>query len=687
MTARRLELPLAVVVGVIVRVPFWAEALRTPVDGDTAIIGLMARHPMRSLTMWGQPYGSPLEAWLAAPLLALLRPDAATLRLAYFLLGLALIPAAYALARALDPRAALPAALLMACPSPYFLLLSALPPPMYPSALLLCVAVLVLAFRIGAQVAEGRASPSHLALWGALGGLAMWTHLMSATAVAAGGWWLWRRAAPRRSVLWPAAVALALGSAPWWARALADPQALEMVSVSGRRAGFLDHLAGTVSGVHHAVGGLLGAHVPLVADDAEHVVTASSVPAVLAIVVYGLGIVAAARRAFRASSAEDPGAARARLLLAAAALALVAFPFPLRSSPTSVRFLTTAYLPAIAVVMWGAVAAGRRRAWTVFLLLAAAHLGTGARLLAAWRIADRAAPPFLLVDLAPARAMLDAHGVRHAYASYGPAYRLTFETGERVIASQPWNERFLHHPLPYLDEVRFAKNVAWVLTPDVPTDLPAPRAFEEQLGRAGGSARRSGAGRAVVFDGFVPPFSPTVEPLGSAGLAGDGDPSTLVYPDRRAPTTYSLPAPRALDGITLLSAETGARLPRSMDVAVSADGQTFETVARRRRRGEREDLRWVNGHPQYVLDHDLVAVPLGGRMVAAVRVQPVLSDDPWTLSEVLLHPAEAAAARAPWDEWLDPHLGWRERWQALAAQPRRDREDWYYRWALAARHR
>ena len=688
MTARRWELPAAVIAGVVVRYPFWREALKTPVDGDTAIIGLMARHPLRSVTMWGQPYGSPLEAWLAAPLMALLRPDAATLRLAYFLLGLALIPAAYALARALDARAALPAALLMACPAPYFLMLSALPPPMYPTALLLCAVLLVLAFRLGARLIEGRHPAAGLALWGALAGLAVWTHLMSAAVVAAGGWFLWRRAAPRPWRLWPAVAALVLASAPWWARALADPQGLEMVSVSGRRAGLLEHLAATVPGLHHALGGLLGTHVPLLADDAEHLVTASSLVAALVVVVYGLGVVVAARRAWRASSAEDGGAARARVLLAAAALALIAFPFPLRASPSSVRFLTPAYVPVIAVVMWGAAAAGgRRRAWTVALVLAAAHLATGARLLAAWRAADRAAPPFLLVDLAPVRALLDAHGVRHAYASYGPAYRLTFDTGERVIVSQPWNERFLHHPLPNLDEVRFAKNVAWVLTPDVPTDLPAPRAFEEQLGRAGGSARRSAAGRAVVFDAFAPPLSPTVEPLPSAGPAGDGDPATWVHPDPRAPTTYVLPAPRVLDGLTLLSAGPDARLPRSMDVAVSADGRTFETVAQRRRRGEREDLRWVNGHPQYVLDHDLVAVPLGGRVVAAVRVQPVLSDDPWTLSEVLLHPAQPAAARAPWDEWLDPSLTWAERRRALLSSPRPDRADWYSRLLLAMRAR
>ena len=171
-----------VLFGVLVRVPFWAEALRTPVDGDTAIIGLMARHPFRSATMWGQPYGSPVEAWVAAPLFALLRADAATLRLAYFLLGLALIPAAYFLARALDARAGLPAALLMACPSPYLLLISALPPPMYPSALVLGVAVLLLAFRVGERLAQGASARAGLVAWGLLAGLAVWTHLMTATA-------------------------------------------------------------------------------------------------------------------------------------------------------------------------------------------------------------------------------------------------------------------------------------------------------------------------------------------------------------------------------------------------------------------------------------------------------------------------------------------------------------------------
>jgi len=475
-------------------------------------------------------------------------------------------------------------------------------------------------------------------------------------------------------------------SAPWWGRALADPQALEMVSVSGRRAGLGAHLADTLPRLHEPIGGLLGTHVPLVADDAEHVLEASGLGAAAIVIAYGLALVFAVRRAGRAPA--DEGAVRARLLLIAAGLALLAFPFPLRSSAASIRFLTPAYLPVIVLVTWAAVSAGgRRRAWTLVMVLAAAHLFTARRLVDAWRVADRAEPPFLLVDLAPVRAWLDAHNVHHAYASYGPAYRLTFESGERIVASQPWNERFLHYPLPYLDEVRFAKNVAWVLTPDVPTDLPAPRAFEEALTRAGGRWRREEVGRAVAYDGFAPPFAPTVERLASAGAAGDGDPATLVRPSPTDPTTFVLAPPRALDGVTLFSAAAAERLPRSMDVAVSTDGTTFETVARRRRRGERDDLRWVNGHPQYVLDHDLVAIPLGGQVVTAIRIVPVLSSDAWTLSEVLLHPAAPAAARAGWDEWLDPHLSWKERGQALEAQPRRDREDWYYRWMLAARRR
>ncbi len=673
------RLPLAILIGVLVRVPFWVEALRTPVDGDTAIVGLMARHPGEGTTMWGQPYGSPLDAWVATPFVAALGPTTEALRLPVFLLGLALIPIAWALGSALHPIAAFPAALLLACPPPYFLLLSALPPPFYPTTLVLCGLLLVLAARLGEDLPLGREPRYGLVLWGALAGLALWTHLMSASVVAVGLAYLFGHARGRRHVLLVTLVPLLLTSAPWWVRALGDGQAARIVRVADREQTMLGHLREVVPRLYEPVGGLVGTHVPVVADSEDFVVRTPGWVAASLILIYGGLLILAAR-----NSGDQ---AAARLLLAAAALAVIAFPLPLRSGPHTIRFLTPLYLPLAALVAWAFVGSNRpRRSWIAVLALAGLHLVGGHRLLEAWRATDRAEAPFLLPDLDAARRALESRGLRHAYASYGPAYRLTWESGERIVASQPWNERFRHHPLPLLDEVRFAKDVAWVLTPSIPTDLPAPKAFEDAMGALGGTWKRTEAGAALLYHDFGPPFGVDVEPWPDAGPAGDRDLGTALRPDPQAPTTFLLPAPRPLDALTLVAGLTGPRLPRSLDVEVSPDGDHFETVARRRRREEREDLRWVNGHPQAVLDHDLLAIPLGGRTVAAVRITPYVSSDPWTLGELLVHPARPAGERAPWSEWLDPHLGWPARALSLARDPKPDREDWYWRVLLASRY-
>jgi hypothetical protein len=218
----------------------------------------------------------------------------------------------------------------------------------------------------------------------------------------------------------------------------------------------------------------------------------------------------------------------------------------------------------------------------------------------------------------------------------------------------------------------------------VPTELPPPGRFEDLLTAAGGTWRRGAAGAAVVYHSFQPPFAAGVEHLAGAGAAGDGDPETALAPSATEVTTFVLPQPQALDALTLVSGLRGPRLPRSFDVEVGGGGM-FEVVAQRRRRGEREDLRWVNGHPQFVLDNDVLSVPLGGRLVAAVRLRPVRSDEPWSLGELLLHPALPPPERPPWAEWLDPGLGWAGRRAALRARPLGDRADWYARLLLAER--
>jgi hypothetical protein len=673
-------LPAAILLGVIVRVPFWIESLRTPVDGDTAIVGLMARHLGQGTTLWGQPYGSPLDAWVAAPFVAAMGTTPEALRLPVFLLGLALIPIAYGVARGLHPDAALPAAVLMACPPPYFLLMAVLPPPFYATTLVLCGLVLLLGLRLGASLGSGREPRTGLALVGVLAGLALWTHLMSGSVVAAVGLHLVGRSSGRRRVLLYAAIPLLAASSPWWVRAATERSATSIVRVAGRQQTMAQHLTEVVPRLPETVGGILGTHVPMVADSADFIVAAPAWAATALVLLYGSLLFLAVR----ASGARGgPG-----LLLAAAGLALLAFPFPVRSAPHNLRFLTPLYLPVLVLVVWTFAAQGRaRRAWVVVLSLCCLHLTASTRLLEAWRTTDRTEPPFLLPDLHAARRLLDAHGIRRAYASYGPAYRLTYESGERIIASQPWNERFRHYPLPYLDEVRFSKNVAWVLTPSVPTDLPSPASFETALRAIGGGFRRREAGEAVIYQDFAPPFGPRVEALAGRGPAGDLDPATALVLDSSKAATFTLPEPRKLQAVTLVASLDGPRLLHSMDVEVSGDGVTWERVAERRRRDEQDDLRWVNGHPQYVLDHDLIAIPLAGRLVAAIRIVPIDSGDPWSLGELLLHPASSTSDTPAWDEWLDPDLPWAARWSALAADRRTDREDWHWRVLLASRHR
>ena len=133
-----------------------------------------------------------------------------------------------------------------------------------------------------------------------------------------------------------------------------------------------------------------------------------------------------------------------------------------------------------------------------------------------------------------------------------------------------------------------------------------------------------------------------------------------------------------------MAALDGPRLPRSVDVAVSADGRTFETVATRRRREERQDLRWLNGQPQAVIDHDVFAIGLGGRVVAALRITPLESRSRGGSARCC---CTRRTGRNPWDEWLPAALDWEGRRRALVEQPRPEREDWYSRVLLAARHR
>lgn len=67
-------------------------------------------------------------------------------------------------------------------------------------------------------------------------------------------------------------------------------------------------------------------------------------------------------------------------------------------------------------------------------------------------------------DMKPVFAYLDQRGITRCYATYTDAYRITFETDERILCSQPFNERFPGWHVPFSDIVNAATNVAFVLS-------------------------------------------------------------------------------------------------------------------------------------------------------------------------------------------------------------------------------
>lgn len=654
---------LAGLLPVLIRVPFWVEALRLAPDGDTSIVGLMAQHGRAAATFWGQPYGSPLEAWLAAPFVAWLGPTPGAVRWPAFLLSLCLAPLAAALAARLARTASAPAALLLACPPAYFLLLAAQPPPFYPSLLVLEGLLLLGALELGRRLATERADARLLLAapaWGLVAGLALWTHLLSAAFVVPALLWLtWQAAAAARRggarlallvALGLLATGVLAGSAPWWLRLAGDPSATAVLSLADQQApgATWRHLAGLLPRLHEPLLGILGAHVPLTADDPEQRVSLSLFGTVV-LLVLNAGSLAGAAAALRADrTAVTPCALPARsvalLLASVVATTVVAFPWPLRAGPETLRFLTPAYLPLAVLVAYGASHGPRpRRAWLTLLPLVALHLQPAQALLATWRQAAEQGRP-LLPDCRPLLRQLEQAGVRHAWASYDTAWCLTYLGAGRVVASQPWNERFPDWPLPYLDTLRRAQDAAWILVPGVDFALPEPARFERRLRDLGARFQHAQVGPAHVYTAIQAPFVSPAERLGTTAALGDGDLHTRTLEPGRGATTWTLPEPRALEALTLLGALGPPGLPDGMSLEVSADGVRFERVVRLRPGLAARELVWFDRQLQPWTGLGALTVWLQGRTVVAVRVTPQPPVAAMGVAELLLHVSPTPAS-------------------------------------------
>jgi hypothetical protein len=654
-----------ILLGVALRTPFWRVSLETPLDGDSAIVGLMAQRPLASSTFLGQPYGSPLDGWIAAPFVALCGPSSVAVRLPYFLLGLALIPLTYWLAAQIRRPAALIAALLVACPPAYFMILSALPPPLYSITLVLCTLLLAGSLWLADHLSSRRAIPV-LILWGLTAGLAVWTHLISLAILLPCAAFLLVEARRNRWRLAWGLPPLLLTALPLLTRLIGDPSALVVARVSEPGPG-CEHLRQLLPRLHEPILALVGGHVPVTADDPGTPIGRPWPSSVAVSVIYVLTLFWGLRH----------GRAKAWLLAAAACSVLLAFPWPLRSGPETIRFLSPAFLPLAAIAALGiSTRTSRRMALAMTATLLTLNLSLTLRLLQDWRASARRQEPAPACQLA--LEYLLAHGIDRAWAPYELAHCLTFSGAGHVVASQPWNERFLGYPLPYLDELRFAHRSAWILPEAEGSDLPSAQRFGDWLRETGGRATRSEIGSYVAFRDFAAPFNPEGRAVRSARETCDGRLETKLV----VTGGLTLPVPEGVRvaAVTLVGSEPP--LPRGLTIEASRDGGAFTEIGRLRPNVHRS-LMWANGQPQPRWGQNLVAFGVGQDHFSTLRVIPMPRGLRWSVAEILMH--ETATAPVVRNGGTDPP-SWTERCRALTTRPQPSNADWYFRMIVAQPH-
>lgn len=539
-------LVLALVAGATVRLAVIASPLGE-IDGDEAVVGLMARHIAflgdRPVFYYGQPYLGSLEAFSAAPLFRVFDSNTLLLKLVPTAYSLGFLAMTAIMARRLfGTGASLATAAYLAVPPSMWAVWSTKARGGYAELLFLGQALLLVTLAL----ARSRSRRLSL-LWGILAGLTFWTHLLAVV------------------YLLPAAIFLGLGRRAKWS--IVEVALLVGGSVVGMAPlifenlcdGFLtmaallqpadlplDQWAQLVRFFRVGVPVLVGLGQPTTSEvmfnldwlqrPAGHLWVVALALVVLAL---ALGAHLPALRRLGVCGADHLSEPALLLLVACAVppvIALTRFGFFV-SEP---RYALPLYgvVPLLAGALWrlplrpplGQTPGGHRRPvvgrsltdglwpsagrWVVVGLVVAFNLwsllSTDQRL---WRAEDT--PDSTAATRAELVQYLVAGDRHQMYTDYWIGYPVMFETRETVLAyviASGFNRY-----IPPADNVQRTPNPAWVFTPGTLSE----RVFLDQLAAAGGHAD--------VADVSVYRVYTDVQPLVAvrpAGLITNGRPAT-----------------------------------------------------------------------------------------------------------------------------------------------------------------
>jgi hypothetical protein len=411
-----------------------------PWSSDQGIVALMGRHIALGISnpifCYGSYYGGNLEPHLTALVFFALGMTRTTYRVSLMLFLAVLLFVVYAIGRRFFGRAeGFCAVGYLALPPFFFLLKGLTSDGAYDSLAVLGGAIAYAALRLDEEARANGRPRIWFALLGFFAGLAWWVHPVSAYFfIAVTVWFL--VVAPRiflRFRDYPAfLLSFLLGGLPWWIfnlqtgwRSLVTPETttlpLKLVAVQAVR--------------FFTVG------VPVLYGARSYYAAAGTFPGatVLALVVYALPVLASifhvARSGVRDRENETPKPIRESRTL----LLLVLFLFSMqavtslsvRTYESDPRFLFPAYVPFSLLIGYWIVRLVRTRLRSLAVAAAVAVAAFHAIGFAFTQGQEEPWQP-TTGSLASLIDVLEKRGLFHVYTGYWTAYRLAFESGERI---------------------------------------------------------------------------------------------------------------------------------------------------------------------------------------------------------------------------------------------------------------
>jgi Dolichyl-phosphate-mannose-protein mannosyltransferase len=465
--AKALMLLVAVsaVAGIVLRAAVLQSSLGV-LDGDEAVWGLMARHALDGeLTTfyWGQGYGGTQEVLLTAPLFSVFGTSVIAMRVVPITLAAVTAVLVWRIGRRTigEPAAAIAAALFWVWP-PYLIWKSDRAHGFYGSGLVLAALILLLVLRL-----VERRSRLDAALLGLVIGLAWWqTPQVVPIALPALVFLAVRKPRAYRDA-WVAVPAALIGALPWIISNVQHDWWSFQVDSGDTPYGA--RLRGFFSATFPMA---IGLRIPFTSEWLFGRMLSALVYAGL---VIALAVVAWRKRRENVSLLVAVAAAYPFLYAIAPATWLVDEPrYVVLLIPVVVLLLAQ----PLTTVRRGAPALAAAIAISSFVLL---------RLASSSEYEQRADGLFIPSDFKPLIAALDRRGIDRVFSSYWIAYRVDFETRERVIAAESMLDTLREDDgavvpqvptrpddiryAPYDSTVRNAPNPAWVLLPGTADEM------------------------------------------------------------------------------------------------------------------------------------------------------------------------------------------------------------------------